>query len=346
MKRNILSQFVAMALAFPVWVVEPSQAEASDENKIPEQGVQSFTLEGQKAGKKISGLMGKADSTARDILTKWGEYFRNMQSATNRVESMSLWLEGYAQGFGNNKDSAKVMKSNAKAVFEAFCIEGKLSPTSTWIHRKDEKGNLLYFVDKDKGEIEGNITTDSKIGKYPVIDKPEAEAPELLKKFEGGYGKWVKFAGELRRGGGGSSDTSTGTTSRAPRPMNVGQHSEIIGRLPTANGDQLASVVEKATTELAKRQGGAVLMFREIAHIANVLKAQAGLDKKLVEIAANIFDMAEAGVSAIQVAETQTGKFSTVPAPAQSGQTAAQVLRGDQHQQQVEVQQKTGTDNK
>lgn len=348
MKLKQIAALVALVWS-PLFVVDPAQSgntEEDDKTKNAEgEGIVSFVLEGQKAGKRVFGAMDKATTTAREVLSHWGEKFAEFQTERSRDEAMSLWLDGYAQAWAN-KDSAKVNKAWAKSVLLAFCIKGELSPQSLWTHRKDDKGNLLYFIDADKGDVEGNVTTDSKIGKYAVIDKPKAKSAELLKNFKGGFGEWVKFAGKLNKGDGvtGASNTSTGQQQQASgspgrtRVMTTGQHTDILDRIPTANADQLSSVIEKSTAQLAARDNSELLLFREIAHIANVLKAKAK-DAAMIEIAANIFDQAEGAVARLQVAAA--GK-APVPQPATGGKAPEQAQSG-KVEQSAASQLRTGT---
>ena len=332
------------------FVVEPAQAgetPAKDENKAD--AVTSFALEGKRAGRKIAAALGKADATIREVLTNWGEKFAAFSTSASRNEAMTLFLEGYAQGFipegmrdddpamRSKKDYAKTMKTQARAILEAFCLsnhEGKvvpISPASEWKQKLNDKGERLWHT------AEGVETTDSKLGlKGPVLDKPEKLPGDWLKGFQGGYGAWYKYANNMRRGGqggtGASSNTSTATSNR-PRSTTVAQHKEIVEeRIPHMVSNQLSEVIERATGQLAQRDNSEVLLFREVAHICNVIKARAK-DEKIVQIAAQMFDMAEQAVSTLQVADAQKGKFQA-PQPAQAGEskpqnTGAETLRGD-----------------
>lgn len=350
-----LTQIAALVgvLFTPRFVVEPAQSgESPADEPVNVDKVESFAAEGKKAGRKIAAVLGKADATIRSVLTAWGEKFASMSTKASRDEALTLFLEGYAQGFipegmkdedpaiRSKKDYAKTMKTQARAILEAFCLsnhEGKIvpvSPSSEWKVKTNEKGEKLYL------NADGVETIDSKLGvQGAVLVKPEKLPAQWLKDFQGGYAAWYKYANNLRRGTGGASNTSTATSNR-PRSTTVAQHQEIVkDRIPHMVSNQLSEVIEVATGQLAMRDNSAVLLFREVAHICNVIKARSH-DEKIINIASEMFDKAEQAVSMLQVAETQKGKFQT-PQPAQAGEskpqnTGAEVLRGD-------AQPKTGT---
>src|SRR5688572_9374611 len=80
---------------------------------IPEK-VESWRAQGKKEGERVKAALEKGEMLAREVLLVYGETLAGEATAND-------FLTGYSSAW-TNVNTAKVRKSEAKAVFDAFAI--------------------------------------------------------------------------------------------------------------------------------------------------------------------------------------------------------------------------------
>lgn len=263
--------------------------------KIPEK-VDSWLALGKKEGNRVREATDKAEMLARDIVLTYGEHLCTGSDGVG--PSANDWLTGYASSWAN-VNTAKVRKSEAKAVFDAFAIG-------------NEVRSIVVGYNKETKEV---IKEEHKVSEWL---KQHAET----KGYEG-YPGLVRMAKEMR-GAATGQGAGGGAGNRRRSVVTEKQSKEIEESIPLMNTQQATTVVEKATAQLTKLPQFEGALFREISMICNQIKVKSQ-DKGHLELASNILDMVTTHLDRIEsdrlkAAGTTPAKAPTAPAPAQQPQ--------------------------
>ncbi len=245
--------------------------------------VPSWLEQGKKEAARIVSAEAKTDTLAEEILLVYGEALAGQPGAND-------FLTGYATAW-TNVNTAKVRKANAKSIFDCF-------------ENGDEMRSLVVGMNAETKEP---IKEDRTIKEW-LKGHNEIKGREDYQ----GYHGLLKLAVFLRGPVGGQG--SGGGKSRKSTVTDKQQKEVLEARVPLMNTFQAASVIESATTNLAKQPNGETILFREITMICNKIKVTSQ-DKAALEVASQVFDIVDAHVQKMTALITK-GQAPAAPATA------------------------------
>lgn len=271
MKRNLLSSMVALALG--VHYAADSDGGGSEKKSLVSipKTVASWHDQGKKEGKRAHDLIERGEMLTSEILLVYGEHLGEHDSEGNLLPSATDFLNGYASAW-SNPNSAKVRKSEAKAVFDAFALG-------------DQVREVVIGYEK--------VPEGSKESPKPI--KESNTIAEWLKmhdsiKGKDGYRGLIDFAKELR--GPASGKGAGGGSNRGPRAVTTKQQGEILERVDVMTPNQAHSVAQRAVAQLSKMPKFEVVMFRSVMNAMEMITNKS-TDEACRKRAQAIWDLAE-----------------------------------------------------
>jgi hypothetical protein len=249
---------------------------------IPEK-VDSWLAQGKTEGTKIRLALEKGELLAVQVLLVYGAFLAKESGSSGD------WLMGYSTAFPN-ANTAKVRKSEAKAVFDAFAMG-------------DTKREIVVGLAKDADGKEIPVKETRSITEWL---KAHATLPGRA-----GYTGLIGLAKALR---GPAEGSGAGGGAKRRSLVTVKQQAEIVDSIPLMNSHQASIVVEKASAQLTKLPKFEVAMFKEMSMICNMIKVKSQ-DKGHLEVASQIIDLLTGHLDRI-AADTAKELGATVPAPA------------------------------
>lgn len=249
------------------------------------EAVKSWAEQGKAAGLRVAALLSKGESVMQETILGFAAKIAGKPAALD-------WLTGWALAF-TDPNTAKVRKSEAKAIFEAYARTEKESTT------KDDKGQVIpalvaRIVSLDK---DGNPVSESKT------------CVEWLEEHKGSYNSLLKLARELAPKA--TSNASKTGEKASVQKMGKKTFTKAMESMMGADNEQADKLFTAAAKRISAQPGFEAKVIGHIVGLCNEIKTKSN-DVRYLDGVAQIIDV----ISGLTQKTAGTGTVVALPAPA------------------------------